>query len=225
MDAGVSILIYAVIAAVSPLALSATLLVIRSERPRTNGIAFAVGFVLGTTIACILGRLIGDVAADGLSSHETVEDLLTLTLGVALASFGLRVRGRQSQPAAPSSSRVDAIMESLRHVRPAASFSMAGLLGFGGPKRLLLTLLAMAAVSSAGHGYVANLSLVVIYIAVATLLVWLPIGMVVVAGPKAALVLGRCEAWMETHAVQLRIWLSLGFGAALVAVALLRLLT
>ena len=95
VDTGLSILIYAVIAAVSPLALSATLLVIRSERPRTNGIAFAAGFVLGTTIACILGRLIGDAAADGLSSHETVEDLLTL-----IAGCGARVlRAPGSRPA------------------------------------------------------------------------------------------------------------------------------
>ena len=37
------------------------------------------------------------------------------------------------------------------NVRPAAAFSMAGLLGFGGPKRLVLTFLAMATVSEAGR--------------------------------------------------------------------------
>src|SRR4051812_29007203 len=47
----------------------------------------------------------------------------------------------------------------------------AGLLGFGGPKRLVLTLLAMASVSEATIGDVASLSLVAVYVVVATVLV------------------------------------------------------
>ena len=123
---------------------------------------------------------------------------------------------------AETSSRVTAIMSGLRSVRPAAACSMAGLLGFGGPKRLLLTLLAMASVSGAGHGRVANLTLVLVYIAIATVLVWLPVGIVVIAGERAAVILERGESWMTTHARELRIWLSLGFGAALVFDAIIR---
>jgi hypothetical protein len=37
------VLFYALVAAASPLVLTATLVVIRSERPRTNGIAFLIG--------------------------------------------------------------------------------------------------------------------------------------------------------------------------------------
>ncbi len=49
----VHVLFYAVVAAAaSPLVLTATFVVIRSDRPRTNGIAFLSGFVLGTAMAC-----------------------------------------------------------------------------------------------------------------------------------------------------------------------------
>ena len=66
---------------------------------------------------------------------------------------------------------------------------MAGLLGFGGPKRLVLTFLAMASVSEASLGDVEDLTLVVVYIAVATVLVSVPVGIVIVAGERAAVIL------------------------------------
>jgi hypothetical protein len=101
---------------------------------------------------------------------------------------------------------------------------MAGLLGFGGPKRLVLTFLAMASVSEANLGDVENLTLVVVYIAVATVLVSVPVGIVIIAGERAAVILARGQSWITTHAMALRVWLSLGVGAALVVDALVRLL-
>jgi hypothetical protein len=221
IDAAFHVLFYAIVAAASPLVLTATFLVVRGERPRTNGIAFLIGFVFGTTVACTIGLIVGQAVVDKLDSHETIEDLLTLALGVVLVIFGLRARARQPAPAGEGSSRTTAIMASLRHVHPAAACSMAGLLGFGGPKRLLLTLLAMASINGAHQGHVANLTLALLYIAVATVLVWVPVGMVVIAGERAAIILGQGESWMTEHARELRVWLALGFGAALVLDGLL----
>jgi hypothetical protein len=225
-DAAFHVVFFAVFAAASPLVLTATFLVIRSERPRTNGIAFLLGFVFGTVLACAVGLILGEAAVEHLDSHDTVEALVTLVLGLGLVGVGLT--GRGAPPPAPDvepgSSRVATILASLRHVRPAAACSMAGLLGFGGPKRLVLTLLAMAWVNSAGHGYVGNLTLVVVYIVVATVLVWVPVGIVIVAGERAAVILGRGESWMTSHARVLRTWLCLGLGVALVVDSLVRLL-
>lgn len=224
IHAGAHVAFYAVIAAASPLVLTATFVVIRSERPRTNGIAFLTGFVLGTSIACILGLIAGEAIVARLDAHDTIEYVLTLGLGAVLVLIGVRARQKLGQPVAERSSRGSAILEGLRHVGPAAAFSMAGLLGFGGPKRLLLTLLAMAAISGASLGHVENLTLACEYVAVATVLVWVPVGIVIVAGERAAELLGRGESWLTTHAAELRVWLSLGLGAALMADGLHRLL-
>jgi hypothetical protein len=218
--AGFHVVLYAIVAAASPLVLTATFIVIQSARPRTNGIAFVIGFVSGTTIACILGLIVGQTAVDALSSHNAVEDLLTLALGVALLVFGMRARA--GHEAAERSSRVTAIMKGLGNVRPAAACSMAGLLGFGGPKRLVLTFLAMGAVTGDHEGRVANLTLAAIYVAIATAPVWLPVGLVIVAGERATVILDRGHSWMAQHARVLRIWISLGFGAVLVVDAILR---
>jgi hypothetical protein len=222
IHAGGHVLVYALAAAASPLVLTATFVVIRSERPRTNGIAFLSGFLLGTTIACGLGLILGQAAIERLDSHETIEGVLTLLLGVALLAAGLRARHASPRPETEGS-RASAILAGLANVRPAASFSMAGLLGFGGPKRLVLTFLAMASVSEARLGDLEDLSLVVVYIAVATLLVSVPVGIVIIAGERAAVILERGQSWLTTHARDLRVWLSLAIGAALVVDALVRL--
>jgi hypothetical protein len=57
MNQGGHVLVYAVAAAVSPILVTATFIVLRSERPRGNGIAFLSGLLLGTSIACALGLL------------------------------------------------------------------------------------------------------------------------------------------------------------------------
>lgn len=202
--------------------LTATFVVIRSQRPRTNGIAFLTGFLFGTVVACIFGLFVGETVVARLDSHEAVENGLTFVLGVALLAVGLQQRKAPPRPAAEGGSRGKAILEGLGRVRPAAALSMAGLLGFGGPKRLVLTLLAMAAISGAGLGYAEDLTLTILYIAVATMLVSVPVGIVIVAGERAAVIVERGQSWLTTHAAQLRVWLSLGLGVALIADALVR---
>ena len=222
IDAGAHVLFFALAAAASPLALTATFVVIRSLRPRANGIAFLSGFLLGTTIASGLGLLLGQAAVERLDSHETVGEILALLLGIALLTVGLRMWHAPPR-SEPESSRASAILAGLGNVRPAAAFSMAALLGFGGPKRLLLTFLAMVSVTEAGIGDVESLTLVVGYIVVATVPVSVPVGIVIIAGQRAAVLLGRGESWLTEHAASLRVWLSLGIGAALVVDALVRL--
>jgi MFS family permease len=161
ISAAAYVFFYALVAAASPLALTATLVVIRSERSRTNGIAFLSGFLLGTTVAAVLGLLLGQAAFERLDSYDTVGGVLALLVGVALVLAGLRERHAPSRLETETGRR-GAILARLRHVGPDAALSMAVLLGFGGPKRLVLTLLAMASVSEANLGDVENLMLIVL---------------------------------------------------------------
>jgi hypothetical protein len=222
IHAGLEVLFYGLASALSGLVLSATFVAIRSQRPRTNAIAFLSGFLVGTVIACAIGLAVGQAAVDRLDSHQQFESGLTLLLGVVLIVVGLRAR--QTAPRTePRSTRATAILAGLSNVGPAATFSMAGLLGFGGPKRLLLTFLAMSAASDAGLRDIVNLTLVAAYLVISTILVSVPVGIVVLAGDRADVWFARGQAWLTEHASTLRVTLSLGLGVALVVDALLRL--
>ena len=174
-------------------------------------------------IACILGLLLGQAAVQRLDSRETVVAVLALLLGVALIAVGLRARRAPPQPEEVRSSRASAILAGLGNVGPAATFSMAALLGFGGPKRLVLTFLAMESITKENLRDIEDLALVVGYITIATVLVSVPVIIVIIAGERAAVILGRGQTWLSDHAVALRVWVSLGVGVALVLDALLRL--
>ena len=223
MNQGGHVLIYVVAAAISPILLTATFVVLQSEHPRRNGIAFLSGLLLGTCIACGLGLLIGHAVVERVDSHRNIEAVLTLLLGLVLLRIGLRARHPSPQPETEGSSRASAILAGLRNVRPAAAFSTAGLLGLGGPKRLVFTFLAMASISEAGIGGAADVTLIVTYIVIATALVWVPVGIVVVARERAAVILEHGQSWLTSHAAALRVWLPLGIGTALVVDALVRL--
>ena len=222
IHAGVHVVFYAIVAAASPLVLTATFVVIRSDRPRTNGIAFLTGFLVGTGIACLVGLFVGTTVIARLDSRSGVENLLTFLLGAALLVVGLKARTAPPRPVSGGSSRSAAILAGLAHVKPAAALSMAALLGFGGPKRLLVTLLAMASVTEAGLGKPADATLVLLYIGVATILVTVPVGIVILAGERAAEILGRGQSWLTEHATVLRVWLSIGLGLALIGDAIIR---
>ncbi len=223
MNVALHVVLLALVAAASPLTLTATLVVIRGERPRIDGIGFLSGYMLGTTLACMAGLVVGSAFVDRVDSGGEFEAFIELLAGVALLVVGARTWRAGAAPE-PTGRRA-ALTKDLRNMRPAAAFSMAALLGFGGPKRLLFTLLAMAAVSGAGDGVIVDASIVVAYIVIATALVWGPVGFVMIAPDRARHVLERSERWTTTNARALRVWLSLALGAALVVDALAHLLT
>ncbi len=216
------VLFYAVIAAASPLALAATLVVIRNAHPRVSSIAFTVGFLVGATAAAALGLALGDAAVNGLDSHETVEAVIALLLGLLLLGVGVRAR-RHPERLAPSSGPENPVLSRLRSVSPAAASAVAGMLGFGGPKRLVITFLAMSLISGAVLGDIERVSLVVLYVAVASVLVWLPVTMVLVSGERGTAALHRVGGWLERHAEELRVVLGFAVGGALVLDGIVRL--
>ena len=133
--AGAEVLFYGLAAAASALVLAATFVVIRSVRPRTNGIAFLSGFVFGTLIACGLGLALGQAAVTRFDSHETFKAVATIGLGLALLAVGLQVRQTRQTDPAVRGSRAAAIVDGLDDpaVRGSRAAAIIGGLGNVGP--------------------------------------------------------------------------------------------
>ena len=90
------------------------------------------------------------------------------------------------------------------------------MLGVGGPKRLSITIVATATITAADLGGAAAFGLGLLYVAVATMLVWVPVSLYIVWGPRAAEWLTAAQGWIGQHKAPLTIYPSAVLGLAFV---------
>ncbi len=224
MNETTQILLYALVAGLSPLALLVTLATLGSGRGRANGSAFGIGFLLTQSTVLLLAILLGSAATPNRErEHETLAAVLELLLGIALLLFASRGRLGRGQETSPEESRTKAILARLGHLRPATAFSMGCLLGVGGVKRLTITLFAGATIAVAGLIPAEEAALGALYVVIASVLVWLPIGVYLIAGRRADAWTESTQAWLIANEQRITAVVTLVFGALLIGHALLRL--
>ncbi|MGH3035940.1 MAG: GAP family protein [Gaiellaceae bacterium] len=218
------ILLYALVAGLSPLALLSTLAVLGSGRGRTNGSAFGLAFLLAQSTVLLIAILVGSASTpDRERAHQTLAASLELTLGAGLLVLAMRGRRPRSPRQGSGESRTSALLARLRGLRPATAVSFGALLGVGGVKRLTITLLAGATIAVAGLIPAEDAGLAVLYVLVAGLLVWVPVAVYLIAGSRADELAETTEAWLVTNQQQAMFVSTLVFGLFLVLDALVRL--
>jgi hypothetical protein len=195
------VLLYAFVAAASPLALGSTLVVIGEPHRRAGGLAFGVAVVVGQALACGLAFALGVATVPGAdTARETLRAILELGCGVALLIVAARIRYR---PRAPHPSRAaersKAVLGRLRHLSVPKLLAAGVVLGVGGPKRLGLTVLVAATISASSWSGEVKLAFAVGYVVIATALVWAPVLLSLLLGHRAAGYLEQAEAWIAAH--------------------------
>jgi threonine/homoserine/homoserine lactone efflux protein len=218
------ILLFAVVAGASPIAIVSALAVLTSRRGRTNGVAFVVGFLLGESAAFLAAFLVGSAATADREANENLAAAMELAFGLVLFVLAWPQRRHGAPEADRGHSRTKALLERLRGLRPGTAFALGTLLGVGGVKRLTITIVAGATVGIAGLIPVEELALGVLYVVVAGILVWAPVGVYLVAGAHADDWMRRAEDWLTTNERRLTFFSTLLFGFLLTSDALVRLL-
>ena len=92
---------------------------------------------------------------------------------------------------------------------------MGTIFGLGIPKRLTITLVAAATLTAAGLSRPEEVSLVLLYIAVAGALVWAPVAVYVVAGRHANAMLDAGQQWLTANQQRVGTVTLFVFGAIL----------
>ncbi|MET0921303.1 MAG: GAP family protein [Acidimicrobiia bacterium] len=218
----------ALVAATSPLALASVLVVLTSGRGRLNGSAFAIGFVVGQALLCALAFAFGTLSFPDLGDrHPTVVAVLSIAFGVALLVTAAFFWRRRSEPVRPhvQGPRTAAIRARLSTLRPLTALGTGAALGIGGPKRIGVTLVATASIAAAGVGEARAVALSLMYVLVATALVWIPVSLYVAFGARAAEWLTSAERWTSAHKEQLTIYPSVVLGVVLILDGVVRLAT
>jgi hypothetical protein len=215
------ILLYGLIAAASPTIVLAVLVVLLSERGRTNGTTFAAGFLFGGVAAFLTAFFVGSTIST--QHHGSVRSYAELALGVVLIAVAWRARRPREPTEAGGRPGMEALFGRLEHVRPAVSFSLGVALGVG-TKRLVITAVAAATVGFAGLSRAEETGLGVLYIVVGGLAVWLLVAIYLIAGERADDWIANAKAWLTTNTQKVLYYSSTAFGVAIIGDALVQLL-
>jgi hypothetical protein len=140
-----------------------------------------------------------------------------------LIHFAAARRRPRSERPAPGGGAVP-LLDRLARLTPAAAVPIGALLGIGGPKRLTIGVVAATTISAADLTTRQDLGAAALYVAVASLLVWLPVTLYLVAGRRTRAWLVQAEAWLAANQRLFAAVSLLVFGALLVADALIQLL-
>jgi hypothetical protein len=202
------------------------LVVLTSRRGRLNGTAFAIGFVAGQAVICLLALTIGSWSPLARTEHHAgLQSTLAIAFGVALlvaAAYFRRHRNEPLDPAAPNR-RTRAVRERLSTLHPVTALGTGAALGIGGPKRLGITLVVTATITATGKGELQEFALATSYVLVATVLVWMPVLLYVVFGDRGATWLTDGQAWIAAHKDPLTFYPSAVLGVVLIADGVIQL--
>jgi Sap, sulfolipid-1-addressing protein len=223
LSAALHLLPYAFLAALSPLSFAATLTVMRTGRLKALG--FGLGVVFGQLFACTVLVVLGDVATPGRTkTHATFAALLELGAGLALLWLAAMIRRRPELMDRGSSGRSKAALDRLHRVHALTATGVGLLLGIGGPKRLLLAVLASATITASGITGTDRAVLIAWYALLATALVWLPVLAYLLLGDLVVAVLDAALEWLGRNRREATLYALVAIGLALVLDGLVRLL-
>ena len=160
------VLLFALVAGLSPIAIVSTLAVLTSRRGRTNGLAFVTGFMLAQAAIFLAAFFVGSAATTDREGNEHLAAGLELAFGVALLAIAWPQRGNRETGPGGGGARTKALLERLRGLRPVTAFSFGAMLGVG-VKRLTISIVAGGTVGVAGLLLVEEVALGLLYLLVA----------------------------------------------------------
>ncbi len=192
------ILPYAVAAAITVSAIIGIILMLVTPKAKTNGTAFAVGYVLGFalvgTIVIVLAG--GKDYSSGSGPTQTVS-IIKLLLGLLLLVAAVRQwRGR---PKEGEQSKMPKWMATIDSFTAGKSFGLGVLLSAVNPKNLAMSLAAGLAIAQAAIPTGQEAVVLIIYIVIGASTVLAPMVVYFVMGDRAAAILGGWRKWLEEN--------------------------
>jgi threonine/homoserine/homoserine lactone efflux protein len=213
------ILPLAVGVAISPVPIIAVILMLFSARAKVNGSAFAVGWVIGIAAVTAVALLIGSAsdASTSSSASDTVS-WIKLVLGVLLLLAALRQL--RSRPTGGEEPAMPKWMAGIDAFRTGKAFGLGALLSSINPKNLALGLSAGASIAQAGLSTGQKWGTALIFVAISSLTVAIPVVYYLLGGEGAARTLDSCKAWLQQNNATVMAVLFVVFGFVLIGQAI-----
>jgi threonine/homoserine/homoserine lactone efflux protein len=200
--------------ALSPIPIIAVILMLGTPKARSNGPAFALGWVLGLAVVSIVVVTVASGADDPDSSTSSGINWVTLGLGVlflVMAGRQWRSRPRHGEPAT-----LPKWMDTVDHFGAGKSLALGLAFSAANPKNLALTLTASGAIAQAGLSDADSVIAVAVFVVLASVTVLGAVGFYLVAGSKADGPLASLKTFMTDHNAVIMMVVLLVLGAKLI---------
>jgi threonine/homoserine/homoserine lactone efflux protein len=196
--------------AISPVPVVAVILMLATPRGRSNGPAFAVGWVAGLVVVSAIVQLAADGASDPDSSTSTGVEWFKVVLGVLF--LGMAVRQWRSRPRGDAEPELPRWMANVDAFTPVRSLVLGAVLSGVNPKNLALTAAAAASIAQAGLSGGDAVVATAVFVVIASLTVVGPVVYQRVAGATAAGPLATLKQFLAEHnaAIMMAVLLVLG---------------
>lgn len=205
----------AVAIAISPVPIIATTLLLMGPRARALGPCFLAGWVLGVLTSVVVFTLLaGALPESSASGSRPVVGILQLLLGAAL--LAMAVRQWRSRPHPGDEQSLPAWMTKIDTMRPGAALGTAALLAAVNPKNLFLAIAAGSTLGTSGLGAGAVAICIGIFVAIASLMIAVPVIGYLVVPDRAAPLLDSIRTWLASNNAAIMTVLLLILGTKLV---------
>lgn len=200
--------------AISPVPIIAVILMLGTPKARTDGPAFALGWLVGLIAVSVIVLLLASGADDPDSASATGVNWVTLILGVVflvMAAGQWRKRPKEGQE--PEMPKWMAAIDSLTAGK---SLVLGAALSGANPKNLALTAAAAASIAKAGLSSGDSAIAVTVFVIIGSLTVVGPVLFYVLAPTKATGPLASIKGFMSDHNAVIMMVVLLILGAKLI---------
>lgn len=216
-DAIGSSLGFAVGIAISPIPVAAVILMLFSQRARSNSLAFLVAWSAGIAVVATIVTNIPGLEADD-SGPSTTSGWVKLVLGALLLVAG--IRQWVSRPGPDDEVETPAWMAKIDDLRLLPAFGLGFALSAVNPKNLLLAAAAGASFGALSLTTAETAGAIAVFTVVASLTVAVPVVAFLAAGDRLGPLLDRSKAWLIGNNAAVMAVLFIVFSVSLIGDAI-----
>ncbi|MGZ6563348.1 MAG: GAP family protein [Solirubrobacteraceae bacterium] len=209
------ILPYALGAAISVIPIIAIILMLVTPKAKTNGTAFAAGFVAGLALICIVAVALAGGSNYSSSSGPT-KTVSTIKLLLGLLLLFAAFRQWRARPKPGEEPKMPKWLASIDQFTPARSFGIGAALSTVNPKNLAMSLAAGLSIAQAGLPTSQEAATIVIYVLLAGATILGPLIVYLAMGQRATAILGGWRTWLADNNATVMSVLLLVFAVVLI---------
>lgn len=210
------VLTFAIGVAISPVPIVAVILMLFSQRARLNGPLFLAGWMLALAVVAAVVYLVSD-AGDASTSSGASDAISWGKIALGVIFLLLAARQWRARPAPGAEPALPKWMASVDTLAPAKAFGLGLLLAGVNPKNLLLAVAAAAGLAQLGLPAGDVVGSLVVFVAVASVTIAGPVVYYLLGGAKAKAELDELRGWLGLHNAAVMAVLFVVFGVDLIA--------